>query len=80
MAAVIREQRSFLAGRTMGEAVFGERQQTATLLGSHGRWQAAHALTAAGNRPFFEFMQMRERMLAGGYHRTRLRCGRTIDG
>ncbi len=78
MASILLE-RSFLAGRTMGEAVFCERQTTAVMLGSHGRWQASHALTAAGNRPFWEFIEMRNRMLAGGFHRVRLTGGRSID-
>lgn len=73
-------KRSFLGGRTMGEAVHAEREETKVVLGSHGRWNASHALTAAGNRPFFEFMQMRARMLAGGFHRVRLNGGKTLDG
>lgn len=61
MSAIL--QRSFLAGRTMGQAVHDERQSTRILLASHGRYMAMHALQVASERTFFEFITMRKRIL-----------------
>lgn len=76
MSAVL--NRSFLRGRTMGDAVIEERTETALLLRKHRLYQAASALVASAN--FGEYMQVRSAMLAGGFHRVRLTGGRSIDG
>ena len=69
--------RSFLLGRSPGEAVETERGETIRLLLEHHRPQAAHATSHSSS--FKDYMLMRERMYAGGIHAVRLHGGRTID-
>jgi hypothetical protein len=71
-------KRSFLGGRTMGEAVCTERTETALMLKERGLRKAAAATVTASS--FGEFFKMTGTMRAGGYHRVRLTGGRSIDG
>ena len=59
-------QRSFLAGRSMGEAVYAERKATRVLLASHGLYMAMRALDVAAERSFLEFIAIRKRVLERG--------------
>ena len=69
--------RSFLAGRTMGEAVCDERRATVGLLKDHGLASAIRA--TAGSNSFEDYYRMRGALLAGGLHRVRLNGGRGIE-
>lgn len=74
--------RSFLLGRSMGDAVLAERREALDTLASHDLFYAARALTDPANAraAFNDWMKMRGVMLAGGLHRVRLTNGRSIDG
>jgi hypothetical protein len=69
--------RSFLGGRSMGEAVIEARQEVSLLLAQ----RRLHGAVVATNRSssFNDFMSMRGAMLAGGVHCVRLRGGRGIE-
>ena len=69
-------QRSFLAGRTAGDVVTLERQETRELLAKHGRVFALCALRGSRSGTFADYMMMRGAMLAGGVHRVRQNSGR----
>jgi len=70
-------QRSFLLGRTMGEAVKAERELVVTQLLTLGLSAAAKATRE--NCSFNDYFRMRGLMLAGGLHAVRLRGGRSIN-
>lgn len=69
-------RRTFLAGRTAGDAVTQERQETRELLAKHGRVMALCALRGSRSSTFGDYMVMRGAMLAGGVHRLRKRSRR----
>lgn len=71
--------RSFLRGRTAGDAVALERLETRLVLVRFKRWIAAEAILDKRCCAFKEFMEMRSAMLAGGLHRVRLRGGRNLE-
>jgi hypothetical protein len=70
-------KRSFLGGRSMGEAVIEAREEVSLLLAQ----RKLHGAVVATNRSssFQDFMTMRGAMLAGGLHCVRLRGGRGIE-
>ena len=70
-------KRSFLGGRSMGDAVKAARDETRLLLIQQKLYMAAAA--AHQSRSFNDFMKMRGAMLAWGLHCVRLRGGRGID-
>lgn len=70
--------RSFLLGRSMGEAVKEERDDATLLLAKRRLYCAS--LATHRSESYHDFMAMRGAMLAGGFHRVRLTGGRSIDG
>jgi hypothetical protein len=75
MTVLIR--RSFLGGRSMGDAVVQEREETVSMLVAHGFKYAPLAMRRA--QSWTDFERARGMMLAGGLHRVRLTGGRGID-
>jgi hypothetical protein len=71
--------RSFLLGRTSGQAVVEERRQTLDLLAEHGRLAAGLALSRGASVARREFEAMRSWLYAGGMHCVRLTGGRSIE-
>lgn len=69
--------RSFLEGRTMGEAVARDRELVVSELLQLGLNHAARATQQT--QSFHDFYLMRGAMLAGGLHTVRRRGGRGID-
>ena len=70
-------RRSFLLGRTMGDAVVQEREETVSMLIVRGFVHAPAATRQPGS--FSDFIRMRSLMYAGGFHCVRLTGGRSID-
>jgi hypothetical protein len=70
-------QRSFLLGRSMGDAVMQEREETVSMLIGRGLHTAALATRTSGS--FGDFFKMRGFFLAGGLRVVRVRGGRGID-
>lgn len=75
MTVVIK--RSFLGGRSMGDAVKEAREEVSLLLAQQRLFGAVMATSHSSS--FNDFMKMRGAMLAGGLHCVRLRGGRGID-
>ncbi len=78
MTVIVR--RSFLLGRTPGDAVCAEQRDTLDRLAEHDRIAAGVALARGARSAYNDFMNMRSLMLAGGLHCVRLRGGRGING
>ena len=72
-------QRSFLLGRTAGEAVCEERRATLELLAQHGRLAAQLALQKGASTARHEYETARSVLYAGGFRLLRLHGGRSID-
>lgn len=68
--------RSFLLGRSMGDAVQEERELVVSQLITLGLTAAADATRKTCS--FHDFFTMRGAMLAGGLHAVRLRGGRSL--
>lgn len=71
-------RRSFLGGRTMGDAVEDERRETIATLQAHGLEFAAFSMGGQRSSSFDDFMKTRGALLAGGLHRVRLKGGRGL--
>lgn len=71
--------KSFLRGRSMGEAISTERRATIRQLQQHGLETAAFAMGEQRSDSFSDWLFMRSAILAGGIHTVRLRGGRSID-
>jgi hypothetical protein len=70
--------RSYLLGRSSGDAVAQEREEVASMLIMQGLVNAAHALRHKP-RSFQEFFEIRRVILSGGPRLMRLKNGRAIE-
>lgn len=73
-------RRSFLLGRSAGDAVTQEQKDTLDMLDKHDLLVSGVALAYGTHVAYSDFMQMRSWLRAGGLHRVRLYGGRGIDG